>query len=97
MTCIAFTPRLSGSGSVRVFSKKRKTGRARGGKRGQRSEVYERHLPECSVCLVHFTFSGDQAEAGLYPRPPPSLSTNWVQQASTQGSGKKLMSRACGL
>lgn len=31
-----------------------------------------RHLPECSVCLVHFMISGDQTEAagaGLCPSP----------------------------
>lgn len=84
MTCIAFTPRLPGSGSVKISSKKEKPGEIKRRGKGQRREVYERHLPECSVCLAHFTFSGDQTEAGLYPRPPPSLSTNWVQQASAR-------------
>lgn len=31
--------------------------------RRQRREGCVRHLPECSVCRVHFTISGDQTEA----------------------------------
>lgn len=51
MTCIAFTADLLGSGAVKMSNKT--TSKSKG----------VRHLPECSVCLVHFTVSGDQAEA----------------------------------
>lgn len=62
--------------------------------RRQRREGCVRHLPECSVCRVHFTISGDQTEAAGTLPLPPSFSVNWVLQASTQGSGKKLVSQA---
>lgn len=87
MTCIAFTPGLPGSGAMKKCLKNKKQARARGGKKEERREGCVRHLPECCVCLVHFSLWRPGCKAGLYPSPPPP-SVNWVLQASTQGSGE---------
>lgn len=66
-----------------------------------------RHLPECSVCLVHFTISGDQTEAAgldstlapllLCQRGAASIHTGLREEADVIGHMHTAGSRSLGV